>query len=88
MQRADSHVVSSFTLQITQFIGQIEKDFIYQLLVFCVASTKSYATTVYLRTVDGESIRASLVYSEMRLALLDTKFHWIPNISVKMDESR
>ena len=36
------------SLQIPHFIGQTDKDSIYQLLVFCDTSTKSYAATVYV----------------------------------------
>ena len=49
------HNLSS--LQIPRFIGHIDKDSIYQLLVFCDASTKSYAATVYLRIVSNKSSR-------------------------------
>ena len=51
---------SLFNLQIPRFIGQIDKDSIYQLLVFCDASTKSYATTVCLKVVSSKSIRVNL----------------------------
>ena len=61
------------SLQIPRFIGQINKGSIYPLLVFCDASTKSYAATVYLRIVNSKSIRVDLVYSKMRLAPLDSK---------------
>ena len=61
------------SLQIPRFIRQIDKDSIYQLLVFCDASTKSYAATVYLRIVSSKSIRVNLIYSKMRLAPLDSK---------------
>ena len=61
------------SLQIPCFIGQIDKDSIYQLLVFCDASTKLYAATVYLRIVNSKSIRVNLVYFKMRLAPLDSK---------------
>ena len=44
------------------------------VLVFYDASTKSYAATVYLRIVSSKSSRVNLVvYSKMRLALLDSK---------------
>ena len=71
MERVDSLWQSLSSLQIPHFIGQIDKDSIYQLLVFCDASTKSYAATVYLRIVSSKSIRVN-VYSKMRLAPLDS----------------
>ena len=61
------------SLQIPRFIGQIDKDSIYQLLVFCDASTRSYAATVYLRIVSSKSSRINLVCSKMRFASLDSK---------------
>ena len=38
-----------FSLRIPRFIGhgQLETDSVYQVLVFCDASTKSYAAAVY-----------------------------------------
>ena len=60
-------------LRIPHFIGQIDKDSIYQLLVFYDASTKSYAATVYLRIVSSKSSRVNLVYSKMTLAPGDSK---------------
>ena len=61
------------SLRIPRFIGQLETDSVYQVLVFCDASTKSYAAAVYLRIVGSESVRVNLVYSKMRLAPLGTK---------------
>ena len=63
------------SLQIPHFIGQTDKDSVYQLLVLCDASTKSYAATVYLRIVSSKSSRVNLVYSKMRLAPLNSKNH-------------
>ena len=63
------------SLQIPGFIGQIDKDSIYQLLTFCDASTKSYAATVYLRIVSSKSFRVNLLYSKGRLAPLDSKIN-------------
>ena len=61
------------SLQVPRFIGQIDTDSVYQLLVFCDASTKSYAATVYSRIVSSTSIRVNLVYSKMGPAPLDSR---------------
>ena len=38
-----------------------------QFLVFCDASVACYATTIYLRVVDGASVQTNLVFSKVRL---------------------
>lgn len=43
------------------------KDGINQLLIFCDASIMCYATTVYLRVLNGTAAETNLVFSRMRL---------------------
>lgn len=62
------------TLRIPRYIGQPDQDdSICQLIVFCDASAKAYAATVYLRIVNRESVQVNLVFSKLRLAPLETK---------------
>ena len=64
-----------YTLRIPRYIGQPQNESIYQLLVFCDASAKAYAATVYLRIVNRESVKVNLAFSKLRLAPLETKHH-------------
>ena len=51
-----------YTLRIPRYIGQPQNESIHQLLVFCDASAKAYAATVYLRIVNRESVKVNLVF--------------------------
>ena len=53
------------TLKIPRFVGNVSK--LCELLVFCDASIKAYATALYLRIETQNSISANLVFSKMRL---------------------
>ena len=55
-------------IKIPRFIATCEHDMVFEVLVFCDASIKSYATTVYLRVITGCGTFVNLVFSKMRLA--------------------
>jgi len=54
-------------IKIPRFIGTSESDPVFEVLVFCDASMKSYATAVYLRAVTHSGAHVNLVFSKMRL---------------------
>ena len=58
-------------LQVPQNVCENSKNVSYQILTFCNASARSYATAVYLRAVCGDTIRVYLIFSKMRLSPLD-----------------
>jgi len=55
-------------IKIPRFIGTSESDPVFEVLVFCDASMKSYATAVYLHVVTHSGAHVNLVFSKMRLA--------------------
>ena len=55
-------------IKIPRFIATCEHDVVFEVLVFCDASIRSYATTVYLRVITGCGTFVNLVFSKMRLA--------------------
>ena len=55
-------------IKIPRFIGVCEHDPIFEVLVFCDASMKAYATAVYLRVLTRYDTYVHLVFSKMRLA--------------------
>jgi len=55
-------------IKIPRFIGTSECQPVYDLLVFCDASIRSYATVIYLRVTTHLSTYSNLVFSKMRLA--------------------
>ena len=54
-------------IKITRFVGIVDKSATYQLLVFCDASIKAYAASVYLRIKDEAGVKTHLMFSKMRL---------------------
>ena len=58
-------------VRIPRFIGKVTEE--SQLLIFCDASIKAYATTLYLRENDGTKFRVNLLFSEMRLVPIAKK---------------
>ena len=61
------------TLKLPRFQPTLYECTSYELHIFCDASCKSYAATVYLRGTRGQSIATSLVFSKMRLAPFRTR---------------
>jgi len=55
-------------IKIPRFIETSESDPVFEALVFCDASMKSYATVVYLHIVTYSGAHVNLVFSKMRLA--------------------
>ena len=55
------------TLKIPRFVGNITSSKKCELLVFCDASMKAYATALYLRIETQNSVSVNLVFSKMRL---------------------
>jgi len=53
-------------LDVPRFVGRKDGG-THQLLVFCDASLKCYATVVYLRTDDSTTVQTELIFSKMRL---------------------
>ena len=53
-------------LKLPRFVKN-SKNGVNQLLVFCDASSVCYATTIYLRALDGPIAETNLVFSRMRL---------------------
>ena len=58
-------------VRIPRFIGKVTEE--SQLLIFCDASIKAYATTLYLRVNDGTKFRVNLLFSKMRLVPIAKK---------------
>ena len=54
-------------IKIPRFVGIVDKSATYQLLVFCDASIKAYAASVYLRIKDEAGVKTHLMFSKMRL---------------------
>ena len=54
-------------LKIPRFVGYVEVAKQYSLLVFCDASMKAYATAIYLRIGEQNSVNVNLMFSKMRL---------------------
>ena len=54
-------------LKIPKFVGYVEVAKQYSLLVFCDASIKAYATAIYLRIEEQNSVNVNLMFSKMRL---------------------
>ena len=52
------------SLKISRFVGENINKRNNQLLIFCDASTKAYATLLYLRLENGQT---NLLFSKMRL---------------------
>jgi len=57
-------------LRIPRYVFENTQDAVFEILTFCGASAKSYATTVYLRVVCQHSIRVNLILSKTRLTPL------------------
>ena len=57
---------------VSQFVGNINKGD-SQLLIFCDASMKAYATALYLRVNDGTKFQVNLLFSKMRLVPITEK---------------
>ena len=66
-----NHIVHIFTqislVKIPCFIRALCKTAVYQLLVFCDASTGAYAAAIYLRLEEEIGIKIRLISSKMRL---------------------
>ena len=60
-------LVQIHCLKLPRFVKN-SKNGANQLLVFCDASSLCYATTIYLRALDGSIVETNLVFSRMRLA--------------------
>ena len=61
-------------MKISRFIGVAHtQDPIYEVLIFCDASMKSYAAVVYLRVIGHNNIQTNLVFSKMRLTPVMSK---------------
>ena len=54
-------------IKIPRLVGSTDESAIYQLLVFCDASMKAYAASVYLRIKEKTGIKTHLIFSKMRL---------------------
>jgi len=54
-------------LKVPRFIGHVSDDCNYDLVVYCDASKKAYATLIYLRVEYQEKVKVNLVFSNMRL---------------------
>ena len=65
------HVTTLFgqipLIKIPRLVGSTDESAIYQLLVFCDASMKAYAASVYLRIKEKTEIKTHLIFSRMRL---------------------
>jgi len=60
------NICEASSLRLDRFIGRVSGEF-SQLLVFCDASAKAYATVVYLRTKCGEEYHNNLLFCKARL---------------------
>ena len=55
------------TLKIPRFVGNVNVSESYELLVFCDASMKAYATAIYLRIEKQNTFCVNLMFSKMWL---------------------
>jgi len=55
------NICETLSLRLDRFLGRASGEF-SQLLVFCNASAKAYATVVYLRTKFGEEYHNNLLF--------------------------
>ena len=62
-----------FVLKIPRFVGNVNVSQKCELLVFCDASMKAYATAIYLRTERQNTFCVNLVFSKMRLVSKGTR---------------
>jgi len=51
----------------------VSDDCNYELVVFCDASKKAYATVIYLRVEYQDKVKVNLVFSKMRLVSVNTR---------------
>ena len=56
-------------LKVPRFIGYVNE---CDLVVFCDASKRAYATIIYLRVEFQDSVKVNLVFSKLRLVSVDT----------------
>ena len=54
-------------LKVPRFVGNGSDTCNYELVVFCDASKRAYATVIYLRVEYQDSIKVYLVFSKLRL---------------------
>jgi len=54
-------------IKISHFIGASDHDSIFQVLVFCDASTRSYGAAVYLHVISPSGVFTNLVFCKMRI---------------------
>ena len=68
-------------LKLPRFVKN-SKNGVNQLLVFCDASSVCYATTIYLRVLDGPIAETNLVFPRMRLVpvIVTMLFHSVQMI--------
>ena len=71
-QAANVTAVSS-AIKIPRFIGASDQDSVFQVLVFCDTSTKSYGAAVHLHVVSPCGVFTNLVFCKMRLTLAVSK---------------
>ena len=60
------------SVKVSRFVGNVSKGD-SRLLIFCDASIKAYATTLYLRVNDGIKFQVNLLFSKMRLVPVTKK---------------
>ena len=60
-------------LKIPRFIGHVSDTCNYELVVFCDASKRAYATVIYLRAEYQDNVKVNVVFSKLRLVLIDTE---------------
>ena len=61
-----THITTSFKqihlIKIPRFVGIMDKSATYQLLVFCDASIKAYAASIYLQIEDEAGVKMHLMF--------------------------
>ena len=60
------------SVKVPRFVGNVNKGD-SQLLIFCDASMKAYATALYLRVNDGTKFQVNLLFSKMHLVPITRK---------------
>ena len=60
-------------LQIPRYVCKNVRNPAYQIITFCDASAKSYATAVYLRVIDQDSIQVHLIFSKKQLTPINAR---------------
>ena len=68
-----AQMLQQLSRQIPRYICKNIRNPTYQIITFCDASAKIYATAVYQRVIDPEPIQVNLIFSKTQLTLINAR---------------